>query len=102
MKTAMIIWSAHLKSALSAFRNDTRKKLALFVAYCFDSRVGLWSITQLSAHVSQWQAAGRGVLQVRLWLLFSGTWIGSGLFAALSTTTLGFGGDQSPLLMSLP
>jgi hypothetical protein len=102
MKIAMIIWSAHLKSAFSSLRNDTRTKIALFFAFSFDCGVGLWSINQLLAQVSQWQAAGSGVLEMHLWLLFSGAWIGIGLFAALSTMTLGFGGDQPRLLMTLP
>jgi hypothetical protein len=102
MKTTMIIWSAHLKSVLTAFRNDTRTKVALFFAFSIDCGVGLWSINQLLAHVSEWQAAGSGVLEAHLWLLFSGAWIGIGLFAALSTMTLVFGGDQARLLMTLP
>jgi hypothetical protein len=102
MKIATIIWNAHLKSALSALRNDTRTKITWFFALSLDCGVGLWSINQLLAHVSQWQAAGSGVLETHLWLLFSGAWIGIGFFAALSTMTLGFGGDQPRILMTLP
>jgi hypothetical protein len=50
----------------------------------------------------QWQAAGSAALKAHLWVLFSGAWIGIGLLAALSTMTLGFGGDQPRLLMILP
>jgi hypothetical protein len=50
----------------------------------------------------QWQEAGSAALEAHLWLLFSGAWIGIGLFTALSTMTLGFGGDQPRLLMTLP
>jgi hypothetical protein len=102
MKSATIIWNAHLKSALSALRNDTRTKIAWFFALSVDCGVGLWSINQLLAHVSQWQAAGLEVLQAHLWMLLSGAWLGIGLFALLSTISLGFGGDQPRLLMTLP
>lgn len=102
MKTVLIIWNAHLKSALSALRNDTRTKVAWFFALSLDCGVGLWSMNQLLERVSQWQAAGSAALEAHLWLLFSGAWIGLGLFAALSTLTLGFGGDQPRLLMTLP
>ncbi len=102
MKTAMIIWNVHLKSAFRSLRNDTRTKIALFFALSLDCGLGLWSINQLLAHVAQWQVAGSVVLEAHLWLLFSGAWLGIGLFAALSTMTLGFGGDQSRLLMTLP
>jgi hypothetical protein len=102
MKTVLIIWGAHLKSACSALRNDSRTKIAWFFTLIVDCGMGLWSINQLLAHMSQWQAAGSGVLESHLWLLFSGAWIGIGLFAALSTMSLGFGGDQPRLLMTLP
>jgi uncharacterized membrane protein YccF (DUF307 family) len=102
MKTAMIIWNAHLKSAFYTLRHETRTKIAWFFALSFDFGVGLLSINQLLAHMSQRQAAGSEVLETHLWLLFSGTWIGIGLFAALSTITLGFVGDQPRLLMTLP
>ena len=102
MKTALIIWNAHLKSAFSALRNDTRTKIAWFFALIVDCGVGLWSVNQLLAHVSHWQAAESGVLETHLWVLFCGTWIGIGLFATLSMITLGFGGDQPRLLMTLP
>ncbi len=102
MKTAMIIWNVHLKSAFRSLHNDTRTKIALFFALSLDCGLGLWSINQLLAHVAQWQVAGSVVLEAHLWLLFSGAWLGIGLFAALSTMTLGFGGDQSRLLMTLP
>jgi hypothetical protein len=102
MKTATIIWNAHLKSALNALPNDPRAKIAWFFALSIDCGVGLWSINQLLAHVSQWQAAGTEVLRTHLWQLFCGAWIGIGLFAALSTMTLGFGGDQPRLLMTVP
>src|SRR5437764_12449332 len=102
MKTVLIIWNAHLKSAFSALRNDTRTKIAWFFALSFDCGVGLWSVNQLLAHVSHWQAAGSGALETHLWVLFCGAWIGIGLFATLSMMTLGFGGDQPRLLMTLP
>src|SRR5579859_4379357 len=100
MKTVLIIWKAHLKSAFSAIRNDTRTKVAWFFALSLDCGAGLWSMNQLLERVSQWQAAGSATLEAHLWLLFSGAWIGLGLFAALSTLTLGFGGDQPRLLMT--
>src|SRR6266487_5415522 len=102
MKTVLIMWNTHLKSALSALRNDTRTKVAWFFALSLDCGLGLWSINQLLAQVSHWQAAGSVALEAHLWLLFSGAWIGIGLIAALSTRTLGFGGDQPRLLMTLP
>ena len=102
MKTVLIIWNVHLKSAFSALRNDTRTKIAWFFALSLDCGLGLWSINQLLAQVSHWQAAGSVALEAHLWLLFSGAWIGIGLIAALSTMTLGFGGDQPRLLMTLP
>ena len=102
MKTVLIMWNTHLKSALSALRNDTRTKVAWFFALSLDCGLGLWSINQLLAQVSHWQAAGSVALEAHLWLLFSGAWIGIGLIAALSTMTLGFGGDQPRLLMTLP
>jgi hypothetical protein len=64
--------------------------------------VGLWSINQLLTQVPQWQAAGSAALEAHLWVLFSGVWWGIGLLAVLSTMTLGFGGDQPRLLMTLP
>ena len=102
MKTVLIVWNVHFKSAFRSLRKDTRTKVAWFFALSLDCGLGLWSINQLLAHVSQWQAAGSGVLDTHLWLLFLGAWLGIGLFAALSTMTLGFGGDQSRLLMTLP
>ena len=102
MKTVLIIWNAHLKSSFSALRNDSRTKIAWLFALSIDCGIGLWSINQLLAHVSQWQASGSEVLKTHLWLLFSGAWLGIGLFAALSTMTLGFGGDQPRILMILP
>ena len=102
MKTVLIIWNVHLKSAFRSLRNDTRTKVAWFFALSLDCGLGLWSINQLLAQVSQWQAAGSAALESHLWLLFSGVWIGIGLIAALSTMTLGFGGDQPRLLMTLP
>ncbi|HEX6110184.1 MAG TPA: hypothetical protein VFZ02_12300, partial [Ktedonobacteraceae bacterium] len=102
MKLVLLILKVHLKSAFSAVRNDTRTKIVWLIALSLDCGVGLWSINQLLDHVSQWQAAGSAVLEAHLWLLFSGAWIGIGLFAALSTMTLGFGGDQPRLLMTLP
>ncbi len=102
MKTAMIIWNVHLKSAFRSMRNDTRTKVAWFFALSLDCGLGLWSINQLLAHLAQWHVAGSAVLEAHLWLLFSSAWLGIGLFAALSTMTLGFGGDQSRLLMTLP
>jgi hypothetical protein len=102
MKLELLILKAHLKSAFSALRNDSRTKIAWFIALSLDCGVGLWSINQLLVHLSQWQAVGSAMLETHLWLLFSGAWIGIGFFASLSTMTLGFGGDQPRLLMTLP
>ncbi|HEY6286632.1 MAG TPA: hypothetical protein VIX20_13290, partial [Ktedonobacteraceae bacterium] len=102
MKIVLLILKAHLKSAFSAVRNDTRTKVGWLFALILDCGVGLWSINQLLDQGAQWRAAGSAVLEAHLWLLFSGAWIGIGLFALLSTMTLGFGGDQSRLLMTLP
>jgi hypothetical protein len=102
MKTATIIWNVHLKSTFRSLRNDARTKIAWFFALSLNCGVGLWSVNQLLAHESQWQTAGSGVLETHLWLLFSGAWIGVGFFAALATMTLGFGGDQPRILMTLP
>ncbi len=102
MKLVLLLLKAYLKSAFSALRNDTRTKIAWLIALSLDCGVGLWSINQLLDHMSQWQEAGSAVLEAHLWLLFSGAWIGIGLFAALSTMTLGFGSDQPRLLMTLP
>jgi hypothetical protein len=102
MKLVLLLLKVHRKSAFSALRNDTRTKIAWLIALSLDCGVGLWSINQLLDHVSQWQVAGSAVLEAHLWLLFSGAWIGIGLFASLSTITLGFGGDQPRLLMTLP
>ncbi len=102
MKTVLLLLKVHLKSAYGALRNDTRTKIAWCIALSLDCGVGLWSINQLLDHVSQWQAAGSAVLEAHLWLLFLGAWLGIGLFASLSTITLGFGGDQPRLLMTLP
>lgn len=102
MKTVLNIWNAHLKSDFSALRNDTRTKIAWFFALGLDCGVGIWSINQLLARMSQWQAAGSAVLEAQLWLLFFSAWIGIGLFAALSMMTQGFGGDQPRLLVTLP
>jgi hypothetical protein len=102
MKTVMLLLRVHLKSAFGALRNDTRTKITWFIALGLDGGVGLWSINQLLGHLSQWQAAGSVVLEGNLWLLFSSAWLGIGLFASLSTITLGFGGDQPRLLMTLP
>jgi hypothetical protein len=102
MKSVLLLLKTHLKSAFSALRNDTRTKIAWFFALGLDCGMGLWSINQLLAHVSRWQVAGSAALEAHLWLLFSGAWIGIGLFAALSAMTLGFGGDQPRLLMTLP
>jgi len=102
LKLVLLLLKAYLKSAFSALRNDTRTKIAWLIALSLDCGVGLWSINQLLDHMSQWQEAGSAVLEAHLWLLFSGAWIGIGLFAALSTMTLGFGSDQPRLLMTLP
>ena len=102
MKAVLIVWNVHFKSAFRSLRNDTRTKIVWFFALSLDCGLGLWSINQLLAHVAQWQVAGSAVLEAHLWLLFSSAWLGIGLFAALSTMTLGFGGDQSRLLMTLP
>src|SRR5215471_15268448 len=102
MKVVSILLQAHLKSAFSALRHDTRTRITWFIALSLQCGVGLWSINQLLAQVPQWQAAGSAALEAHLWLLFSSAWIGIGLLAALSTMTLGFGGDQPRLLMTLP
>ncbi len=102
MKTVLIIWNAHLKSDYNALRNDTRTKIAWFFALSLDCGVGIWSINQLLARMSQWQTAGSAVLEAHIWLLFFCAWIGIGLFVALSMMTQGFGGDQPRLLMTLP
>jgi hypothetical protein len=102
MKSVLLLLKTHLKSTFSSLRNDTRTKVAWFFALSLDFGVGVWSINQLLDHVSQWQAAGSAALEAHLWLLFSSIWIGIGLFAALSTMTQGFGGDQPRLLMTLP
>jgi hypothetical protein len=102
MKLVLLILKVQLKSAFSALRNDTRTKVAWFFALSLDCGLDLWSINQLLAHLAQWQAAGSEVLKAHLWLLFSVAWIGIGLFALLSTMSLGFGGDQPRLLMILP
>lgn len=102
MKMVLLIWKVHLKSAYRALRQDTRTKIAWFIALTFDVVVGLWSIHQLLVSVEQWQAAGPSVLEARLWLLCLGAWGGISLFAILSTMTLGFGSDQPRLLVTLP
>ncbi len=102
MKIPLLIWKTHLRSAYSAVRQDTRTKIAWFVALSLDLAVGLWAIRQLLDRVSQWQVAGPSVLEARLWLLCSGAWGGICLFTILSTITLGFGNDQPRLLMTLP
>ena len=102
MKTAAIIWNAHLKSSLSALHHDARARITWLFALSFDCAIGLWSINQLLALISQWQVAGTKTLEYHLWLFFSGAWIGIGLLAALSTINQGFGGDQPRLLMTLP
>ena len=63
MKLVLLILKAHLKSAFSALRNDTRTKIAWLFALSLDCGVGLWSIEQLINHVSQWQAAGSAALE---------------------------------------
>ncbi len=102
MKLELLLLKAHLRSAYGALRNDTRTKIVWCIALSLYCGVSLWSTNQLLDHVSQWQAAGPIVLETHLWLLFSGAWLGIGLFAALSTMTLGFGSDQPRLLMTLP
>ncbi len=102
MRTVLLIWKAHLKSAYRALRQDTRTKIAWFIALTFDLVVGLWSIRQLLASVEQWQAGGPSMLEARLWLLCLGAWGGISLFTILSTMTLGFGSDQPRLLVTLP
>lgn len=102
MKLVLLILKAYLKSAFRALRNDTRTKIAWLFALSLDCGVSVWSINQLLVHVSQWHAAGSAVLEAHLWLLCLGAWVGIGLFASLSIMTLGFGGDQPRLLMTLP
>jgi hypothetical protein len=102
MRVVLFIWKAHLKSAYSALRQDSRTKIAWFIALTFDLVVALWSIHQLLASVAQWKAGGPSVLETRLWLLCLGAWAGICLFTILSTMTLGFGSDQPRLLMTLP
>jgi hypothetical protein len=102
MRVVLFIWKAHLKSAYSALRQDSRTKIAWFIALTFDLVVALWSIHQLLASVAQWKAGGPSVLETRLWLLCLGAWAGISLFTILSTMTLGFGSDQPRLLMTLP
>lgn len=102
MSIALLIWKAHLKTAYNALRQDTRVKITWLIALTFDVVVGSWSVHQLLDQVSQWQAAGSTVLEARLWLLCSGAWGAISFFTILSTITLGFGNDQSLLLMTLP
>ena len=102
MKMVLHIWNAHLKSAYSAFRQDTRTRITWFIALSVDLVVGLWSIRQLLDRVAQWQMAGSSVLEAHLWLLCLGAWAGIGFFTMLSTITLGFGNDQPLLLVTLP
>ncbi len=102
MRMALPIWKAHLRSAYSALRQDTRTRVTWFIALTFDVAAGFWSIHQLLAWLSQWQAAGSFVLDAHLWLLCLGAWGGISFFTILSTITLGFGNDQSLLLMTLP
>ncbi len=91
MKAVLIVWNVHFKSAFRSLRNDTRTKIVWFFALSLDCGLGLWSINQLLAHLAQWQVAGSAVLAAHIWLVFSGAWLGIGLFAVLSTMTLGFG-----------
>jgi hypothetical protein len=102
MSIALLIWKAHLKTAYNALRQDIRVKITWLIALTFDVVVGSWSVHQLTEQVSQWQAAGSTVLEARLWLLCSGAWGAISFFTTLSTITLGFGNDQSLLLMTLP
>jgi hypothetical protein len=102
MRTGLLIWKAHLRSAYRALRQDSRTRIAWCIALTFDLVVGLWSIHQLLASVAQWQAGGPSVLEARLWLLCLGAWGGISLFTILSTMTFGFGSDQPRLLVTLP
>jgi hypothetical protein len=102
MRIAVLIWKAHLKTAYNALRQDIRVKITWLIALTFDVVVGSWSMHQLLEQVAQWQAAGSTVLEARLWLLCSGAWGGISFFTILSTITLGFGNDQSLLLVTLP
>jgi hypothetical protein len=91
MKFVVLLMKVHLKSAYSALRNDTRTKIAFFISFSLSCGIGLWPISQLLVYISQWYATGSALLEVHLWLLYVGAWIGIGPFAALSTRTLGFG-----------
>jgi len=102
MKMVLPIWKVHFKSAYRALVQDTRTKIAWFIALTFDLVVGSWSIHQLLASVAQWQAEGQSVLEARLWLLCLVLWTGISLFTILSTVALGFGNDQPRLLVTLP
>jgi hypothetical protein len=102
MSIALLIWKAHLKTAYNALRQDTRVKITRLIALTFDAVVGSWFVHQLLEQVSQWQAAGSTMLEARLWLLCSGAWGAICFFTILSTITLGFGNDQSLLLVTLP
>jgi hypothetical protein len=102
MSMVLLIWKAHLRSAYSALLQDTRTKITWLIALTFDVAAGFWSIHQLLNWVSQWHAAGSPVLEAHLWLLCLGAWGGISFFTILSTVTLGFGNDQSLLLMTLP
>lgn len=102
MKMVLPVWIAHLRSAYSALRQDARTRVAWFIALTFDVAAGFWSIHQLLNWVSQWHVAGSPVLNAHLWLLCLGAWGGISFFTILSIVTLGFGNDQSLLLMTLP
>jgi hypothetical protein len=102
MSIVLVIWKAHLRSAYSSLRQDTRRKIAWFIALTVDLVVGLWFTGQLIDRLSQWQAAGTPILEARLWLLCSGAWGTIAFFTILSTVTVGFANDQPLLLLTLP
>lgn len=102
MNQVALIWRAHITSNLGALRNDARARVTWLIALAVDLGIGFWSMHSLLDNLAKWQAAGEAILTLHLWLLCAGIWGGIAAFSAIASLQLGFGGDQSLLLMTMP
>ncbi len=102
MNALFALLQALCRSALRTGKRDSRTKIGLIVGLAFDLGVAAWSIQQLRSSLAQWQAAGPGTLELRLWMLYLGTWLGIALFTVLGVLQHAFADDMARFLLTLP
>lgn len=96
------ILKAHFRAVRNELRYDRRVRIAWCIGLVFDCAVAYWSIPQLVARVTRWQAQGPLTVDSQLWVLCLFAWSGIGFFTIISTLQYSFGKDEAPLLITLP